>query len=274
LVVNGTGALPNSVDYSIEYCGGHYTPNFKADDVVLYPGVTLFAIIKTGVTITSALTYQLANAGAARGTNFTTSLTANVDYTGYYLVNEQTGEPYLITYGSDGASTLAIPYDRRNDFLTGSTYSIVAGYAHGAKQIGDSLVWYYAGKLKTALVSALIAAGFNTENFPIWGFGSTGEPVTIPYATPLTLDVSQTRQAIITCTSPTITLNAPLNACNGDRLLITLKNTSGSNLTLSFNAVFKAGSLPTITTTNGATFEFFYDGTNWRQINTPILVPN
>jgi hypothetical protein len=274
LVVIGTGALPNSGDYSIEYCGGHYTPNFRADQIILDQQMTLFAVLFTGITISGSAAYlSSAGSGASAGTYFTTSLAANVDYTGYYLVNEQTGEPYLITYGSDGGSIVSVPYNRTAEFQTGATYSMVAGYAHGAKQVGDSLEWSFAGKRKTALISALLSAGFDTENFPVWGFSSTGSPVVVPYTTAPVLDLSQGEQFVVVATGA-ITFGVPVNASDSNsRLLITVQ-ASGTSVTPAFNAIFKTGTISALSSGTGASYDFFWDGTHFRQINTPIAIPN
>lgn len=280
MVVAGNWALTIDADWSIEYQGGHFTPKLVCDENVLDQSMSLFSILQAGATISGTPTYQASSTGAQGGaTSFVitaASFPVNTDATGYYLVDEITGEPFFITYGVDGSGNIAVAYDRTASINTAHTYSVVAGYFADAKIVGDTVDWSFAGKRKTALMSALLAAGFDQFNVPIWGFGTTGEPVNVGYSAAVTLDASQSHDFIITATNATaFTINAPVNLLNGDRVLITIKNTSGGSLgTITWNAIFKMPAYSAPSNGNGSSVEFFFDGTNLRQINTPVLVPN
>jgi hypothetical protein len=281
LVVKGEWGCTVDNDWSIEYCAGHYTPNLVIDNVTLDQQMTLFVVLSTGATITSVPFYMssagLSAAGAA--TNFTLSATGfpiNTDLTGLYLVDEITGEPFFLTYGVDGSGFAAVAYDRTASLNQSHTYSIVGGCFADIAEEASNLEWSFAGKRKSAPIAALLAAGFNATNIPIWGFGVTGEAIAVPYSASITLDASQAHEFILAVTNASaFTVNAPVNLVNGDRLLVTIKNTSGGAMgAVTWNAIFKMPAFTNPTNGNGYTVEFWYDGTNLRQVNTPPLVPN
>jgi hypothetical protein len=267
-------------DWSLEYCAGHYTPNLHADGITIDQNMTLCAVLQTGCTISGVPSYQVVTAGAAGGaTNFTISATAfpaSTDATGFYLVDEVTGEAFLITYGVDGSSKIAVAYNRVASINTAHTYSIVAGYYAGQKVVGASLEWSFAGKRKTALLSALNAAGFDQANFPVWGYGKTGEPVLLPYSTSIAWDVSQTREPIITATNGTaFTITSPVNTIAGEVYYLTISNTSGGSLgTITWGSAFKVAAISSPATGNQIVIQFYFDGTYMRQMNTPVSIPN
>ncbi len=279
LQIQGTWGVTLDADWSIEYCGGHYT-QILADSVAMDPAMDLFAVLQVGATISGTPAYQASSAGAAGGaTNFTISAAnfpANTDGTGYYLVDEVTGEPFLICYGVDGSNKIAVMYDRRATINTSHTFSIVAGYYAGIRRGGTTYDWTFAGKAHTALVTAVDAAGFDIDNLPLWAFGTTGEPVVIAYGSTINLDVSAGREFVIPVTNTTaFTISAPVNLSPGVRILITIKNMSGGVMgATTWNSIFKMPVYTNPTNGNGSSVEFWFDGTNLRQINAPVVVPN
>jgi hypothetical protein len=71
------------------------------------------------------------------------------------------------------------------------------------------------------------------------------------------------------------TINAPTNPANGMRITIEISNTSGGALgTITWNAVFKMNAFPSPGNGNSTAIDFRYNGTNWRQVGTPVAVPN
>jgi len=172
------GGWPCTVDaeWSVEFCGGHYTPNLAATGVQLDAGMNLFSILYTALRIASPPEYQGTRAAVAPGaTRFALGgvpAGAPPDVTGYFLVDESSGEPFLISYGQDAALGIGVLYDRVADLSIKSTYSIIAGYAADIANTGSTLEWTYAGRRKRVTVAAAARYGFDSSNLPLWGIGA------------------------------------------------------------------------------------------------------
>jgi len=171
------GGWPCTVDaeWSVEFCGGHYTPNLTVAGVQLDSGMSLFSILYTGVRIASRPQYQSTSAAVAPGaTRFTLAGVppgALPDAAGYFLVDEYSGEPFLISHGLDATLGMAVMYDRVADLSIEATYSIIAGYAAGITDTGSTLEWSHGGKRHRASVGAAVRYGFDSFNVPLWGIG-------------------------------------------------------------------------------------------------------
>lgn len=178
LLLQGNWPCTVDAEWSVEFCGGHYTPNLGVAGVRLDPGMSLFSILYTGLTIASRPQYQgTAAAVAPGGTRFALSGVpsgALPDAAGYFLVDESSGEPFLISHGIDAALGVAVLYDRVADLSIKTTYSIVAGYAAGIMDTGSTLEWSHGGKRQRAPVAALHRLGFDSFNLPLWGIGADG----------------------------------------------------------------------------------------------------
>jgi hypothetical protein len=174
------GAWPCVVDaeWSVEFCGGHYTPNLAVAGVQLDSGMSLFSILYSGLTIASQPRYQSTAAAVAPGsTRFALSGIppgALPDGAGYFLVDELSGEPFLISYGQDPALDVAVMYDRVLDLSIKATYSIVAGYAAAITDTGSTLEWSHGMRRHRASVAVARRYGFNSFNLPLWGIGAEG----------------------------------------------------------------------------------------------------
>jgi len=266
-------------DWSIEYCGGHYTPNFRANNIIADAGMDLFAVLQTGCTI-SAVAYQAAGGAAGGATTFTltaANFPGNTDCTGYFLVDETTGEPYYLNYGVDGAGKAAVLYDRTADLDTTHTFSIVAGYDPNIQVNGASYEWSFAGKKKTATIASCDSYGFDRNNLPLWGVGTTGELVTLPYSASIQIDMAKAHQyQIVANNASAFTINTPINGLQGDELIITIANTSGGALgTITWGGQFKMSAWTSPATANNRSITFRYNGTVWREISrTAADAPN
>lgn len=176
LAGSATPAL--GTDYSLEYAGGHATP-IRAENVQMESGMELFATLQTGLRISDTPIYTVTDASGAYGgmTRFAVSpkdFPANTDLAGYYLVDEETGEPFLIGYGVDGAGRVGVFYDRTSKLDSAHEFSIVAGYYAGVHRRGDSYEWRFAGIEHRVTVRAADRLGFDRDNIPLWSFAAAG----------------------------------------------------------------------------------------------------
>ena len=70
-------------------------------------------------------------------------------------------------------------------------------------------------------------------------------------------------------------IEAPINPSDGQRITITIKNTSGGALgAATWNSVFKMASWTNPAIGFERSIDFRFDGVNWRQIGTTVDVPN
>lgn len=97
------------------------------------------------------------------------------------------------------------------------------------------------------------------------------------YGTSVSIDRSLGCIAVITVTDTNnFSINAPTNMVIGDRLIVTIKNSSGGAVgTITWNSVFKKATFTNAANGSNRSIEFFYDGTNWIQhYQTAADVPN
>jgi hypothetical protein len=102
-------------------------------------------------------------------------------------------------------------------------------------------------------------------------------PQTITYSASMTPDVSLGKEMVITATdSVAHTINAPINGRSGQRITITIRNTSGGALgTATWNAVYKMASWTQPGSANSRSITFRYNGTNYVEIvRTASDIPN
>ena len=275
LILKGAAAVTVDADYSIEYAGNHSTPNLTADNITIDNGMTLFTKVATGCTLTGPFTYQTA-AGANYGTTTAklTGVSSGTDLTGLFLVDEVTGEPFYIQFGMSG-TTIGVPYDRSTHLSASRTYTVMAGYYAGVKQEGSNYAWDFCGRRHSYRIKALEDAGFDINNVPLWGF--TEQPVTTIYSASMTVDARLGDDFKITATNGTaFTINTPIDPSYGQKITISIFNTSGGAL----GAVTWGGGYKLATWTSPATgfmraITFIYDGSAWRELNrTAADVPN
>lgn len=98
----------------------------------------------------------------------------------------------------------------------------------------------------------------------------------ITYSASMTPDASASNTQIITANNGTaFTINNPTNATTGQRLTITIRNTSGGALgAITWGAKFKMATFTAPATGFSRTVSFIYDGTDWIQDNNAADVPN
>lgn len=91
----------------------------------------------------------------------------------------------------------------------------------------------------------------------------------ITYSASMTPNADWRVQTIVATNGTAFTINAPTNARTGRHLIIDLKNSSGGSLgAITMNGVFlPAGAMASPANTKRRTTEFYYDGTNWVEVN-------
>jgi hypothetical protein len=100
---------------------------------------------------------------------------------------------------------------------------------------------------------------------------------TVTYSASITIDASTGNEFTITANNGTaFTINAPTNPTTGQRMVVTIRNTSGGALgAITWNAVFKMATFTAPANANSRSIEFRYDGTNWVQLyQSAADVPN
>ncbi len=293
LVLAGTFGATLDGDWSVEYCPQHATP-INTGNANLGAGQTMFAVLASDVTITTTPTYVTSTTDPAYGcTKFgvnsatSTNIFAGFDATGFYLIDNATGEPYFVNYGIDGSGYLAVMYDRSATSAaainSGSTFTLQAGYAANIRRTGAVVEWNHGGIDHKALVTELAAAGYAPHQAPLWGFGLLAQRnvdalVTVPYSATMTLDAAAGNCFEISATN--VTAFAIANPANvnqpGQCLVITIRNTSGAALgAASWGGLFKMAAWTQPATGYSRSIEFRFNGTNLVERNrTPADVPN
>ena len=240
------GASPLALDsgWSIEYCGGHYTP-ILAQDITLQSGATLFAQLFVA-TIVGTPTYDGVPGHPTFGmTKCTVSLepsSAPEDVTGVYLISEETGEPFLIGYGIDAHMCIGVMYDRTAVLRNGDRLTVQAGYSAGIRKNGETFEWTYAGSNRSCRIVAAAEEGFDLDHLPLWGVEGglglkadaerpCGEPVELAFLPSIAPNGLNGHHFVIAADTPeSFTINIPSNLQPGDRILYTIKNTSNGAL--------------------------------------------
>lgn len=100
---------------------------------------------------------------------------------------------------------------------------------------------------------------------------------TVTYSASMTPDAALGNEFDITANNGTaFTINAPSHSSDGQRITITIRNTSGGALgAVTWSGVFKMSAWTQPANGNSRSIDFRYDGTNWVQISqTGVDVPN
>jgi hypothetical protein len=100
--------------------------------------------------------------------------------------------------------------------------------------------------------------------------------VAVTYSASMTIDTALGNYFTITANNGTAyTINAPTNAADGQRITIEISNTSGGALgTATWNGAFKMVAWTNPASANSRAIDFIYNGSNWRQVGTPVDVAN
>lgn len=181
ILIEGTQGCTLDSDWTLEYSGQHATPGLEADEITISQGMTLFAPlflssqVTPGVTLSGG-TYAPSASGNPPCTEYTITGGAlsgvSASQAGYYLVDDQTGEPYLIE-GSSG-SQLNVYYDTTgagdpNYVLNvAHTFSVVGGNYAGIKVESGNYVWNFAGVTHYMPVGLANNWGYDIDNMPLW----------------------------------------------------------------------------------------------------------
>jgi hypothetical protein len=175
LLLQGTWPCTTDSEWSVEFCGGHFTPNLSANGIQLEQGMTLFTVIASGVRIRSAPRFNTTDAKIAAGaTLFKVSAGDSIggtDVRGYFLVDDLSGEPFLICHGLDSLGQIAVMYDCTRTLKLDGNYSITAGYWPNILQAGGGYEWTHAGVRKYVPAAVASAYGFSFNSLPLWGIG-------------------------------------------------------------------------------------------------------
>jgi hypothetical protein len=108
-------------------------------------------------------------------------------------------------------------------------------------------------------------------------FQPLNEQVTQAYSASITVDASTGHLFDINANNGTaFTITAPTNPYTGQRMTLTVRNTSGGALgAVTWNAVFKLATWTSPASGSSRSIEFKYNGSNWVEVNrTPVDVPN
>ena len=101
--------------------------------------------------------------------------------------------------------------------------------------------------------------------------------VDVTYSASMTFDAEAGNEFDITATNGTaFTINAPTGASDGQRITVTIRNTSGGALGVAtWNAVFKMAALTNPATGFSRSVDFRYNSADWVQVGqTGVDVPN
>lgn len=103
------------------------------------------------------------------------------------------------------------------------------------------------------------------------GYGNSDTPVTtLTYGTTIAVDASKGEIFKIAATDTVAyTVSNPTNAVAGARLVFDILNSSGGTMgTITWDTLFKlAGALTKPANGKRSVIEFYYDGTNWVELN-------
>lgn len=97
------------------------------------------------------------------------------------------------------------------------------------------------------------------------------------YGVTVSINASEGNEFDITAnTTAAFTISNPTNAIDGQRITVTVRNTSGGSLgTITWDTLFKLASFTNPANGNSRSIDFKYNGTNWVEVcRTPADVPN
>lgn len=126
-------------------------------------------------------------------------------------------------------------------------------------------------------VGGLTAGIASTNMQTVLSAQLTQKRITVTYSASMTPDAALGNVYEITATNATAhTINAPTNPTDGQRVTVTIRNTSGGALGVAtWNAVFKMVAWVQPATGFSRSIDFKYNGTNWVEIGrTAADVPN
>lgn len=187
--VQGIAPMTTDADWTLEYAGGHYTP-IEADEVTLSGGISLFYPIalsnksSPGVTL-SLLGYAPATVSNPPVTQYSITggqLTGtSLVLTGFYLVDDVTGEPYFIN--NNNSSVINVMYDTTGTgnpsykLNVAHPFSVISGNKSGVRLENGNFVWNFAGTTRTMPIAQANDYGYDINNMPLW-IDSPVSPVT------------------------------------------------------------------------------------------------
>ena len=100
--------------------------------------------------------------------------------------------------------------------------------------------------------------------------GAHGATVVLTYGTTIAIDAGKGQCQKVTATDTVgYTISNPTNAVNGSELIFDIKNGSGGSMgTITWgNLYLLAGAFTNPADTKRRTITFYYDGTNWVEVN-------
>lgn len=107
--------------------------------------------------------------------------------------------------------------------------------------------------------------------------GAFGPVGALAYSASITPDVASTSSLSLTPTNGTaFAINAPLHLVSGQRVLFTIRNTTGGALgAVTWNAIYHLAAWTSPATGNSRSIEFVYDGVRLTEVNrTANDIPN
>jgi|SRR5438132_6147851 len=101
--------------------------------------------------------------------------------------------------------------------------------------------------------------------------------IVVPYISPVAIDASLGNLFDVSVTDTNaFTIANPLNPMDGQRITVTIRNTTGSGLgSVVWDTLYKLASWTSPNNGTSRSIDFRYDGTNWVEVGrTPSDVPN
>jgi hypothetical protein len=282
MLLHGAQPLLLDTQWSVEYCAAHCTP-IKARDVSLDRDQQLFAVLSRQLTLTSAPTYVASITDPAYGTTKMRiedpAVERGTDLTGLFLIDNANGEPFYIDYGMDDQGCIGVLYDRRERLSSGRSFSVVAGYAAAVRQDGQSLRWTFAGEEHCVGLSELYSAGYDVEQFPLWGLGTSRalERLGVGSASVIIDPARSAHYEVTASDARPLAMSDPGNGVGvGARVGITLRNASAGALgDIVWGASYRLAPWTSPAPGHSRSIEFRFDGSHWIEIaRTPADVPN
>jgi hypothetical protein len=211
---------------------------------------------------------QFGSVGVTNGHAITIGIGGNLNSTNDIILNCQ--QPVRILGLYTGGNIDVTPMAT---FGTQYVYAESVGFASGKSFTGtgsNTRVTSFHENIN------LVPQSSRTPGLVFWGQMSVRR-VVVAYSASITIDASTGNEFDITANNGTaFTINAPTNQTDGQRITITIRNTSGGALgVITWNAVFKMSAWTSPATANSRSIDFRTDSTNWVQVGqTGVDVPN
>ena len=217
------------------------------------------------------------NAANNYGTFINADLINNLSITGnYFQSNNDPAASQFYAYVSNSGVKTVTGLTIENNIVNGAQRGFVYFYAvSGSIAVDRMRVANNSLDANSYILTYFGAVSFTNSIYSPSNNITTAATVT--YSASMTPDAILAHAFIITATNATaFTINAPSNGYSGQRISVTIRNTSGGALgAVTWAAAYKLSAWTQPATANSRSIDFRYDGTNWIEMaRTPADVPN